>query len=375
MATVEQQATEADKYEWTDFSLIQYPPKFAAEALGISPQTLKRIEEEYDLQIGRTPRGSVETRAYTINDLFHIARLRREARQTMGFNRPVTGAVYVSKGGTSKTTTTCNMAIQFALTGLKVLMIDNDQQGDLTSMLGYDPDLTPEELEELGAPRDIAVDGHFGNVLAMGSRFEKKTLDSVIKKPFGEYGPHLIPAEDSMDNMDTVLRSQPGSDFLYGYFFEKSREGKYAHCDLSSYDVILIDNAPATSAMSRNAMIAADFLICPIRMDKFSYKAMSRLADSLTDFAERFKRAPEIIAVPTMYVAHRPRMQKNLAKLVGLFPGKVTHEQLHSSEDYSKSLDDGVPLSLWRQGGEKSAGAVRKVFAEVCERIRNVTEQ
>lgn len=48
---------EIDPYPYTDFASLAYPPQFAAEALGVSPQTLKIIERDNDLKISRVPRG------------------------------------------------------------------------------------------------------------------------------------------------------------------------------------------------------------------------------------------------------------------------------------------------------------------------------
>lgn len=365
---------EIDPYPYTDFASLAYPVQFAAEALGISPQTLKIIERDNGLKISRVPRGSVEVRSYTLPDIFQIARIRRENKHIKGFSRPITISVFVPKGGTAKTTTTCNLAIQFSLMGLKVMVIDNDQQADVSTMLGYDPDLTAEELIEMGIPGDRSINGHIGNLMRVGNFYTPMSLDDVVKKPFGEYGPHLIPAEDSLDDMDSALRSANGSDFRYSLFFEQARTGGQPHCDLSGYDVIIMDNAPAGSLLSRNSMVAADFLICPIRMDKFSFRALSRLAFRLNEFAKDFKRSPEILAIPTMYVRNRPRVERNMASLISLFPGKVTASRLYQSEDYSKSLEEGVPLSLWRSGTENSIGAMRDVFNDVVARIRAVTE-
>ncbi|WP_425953133.1 ParA family protein [Ralstonia pseudosolanacearum] len=365
---------EIDPYSFTDFASLAYPPQFAAEALRISPQTLKIIEKENGLQISRVARGSVEVRSYSLNDMFQIARIRRESKHVKALSRPITISVFVPKGGTGKTTTTCNVAIQFSLMGLKVLVIDNDQQADVSTMMGYDPDQTSEDLVEMGVPGDRAVNGHIGNLMRVGNFYKPMALEEVIKKPYGEFGPHLIPAEDSLDDMDSALRSANGSDFRYSLFFEAARSGEVPHCDLSGYDVIIMDNAPAISLLSRNSMVSADFLVCPIRMDKFSFKALSRLAFKLSEFAKDFKRAPEIIAIPTMYVRNRPRIERNMATLVDLFPSKVTEHRLYHSEDYSKSLEEGLPLSLWRQGSDNSVGAMRDVFDELVARIRTVTE-
>lgn len=363
-----------DPMSFTDFNTLSYRPQYAADALRISPQTLKQAEKDYSLDIKRTPRGSVSHRMYSLADIFEIAAKRRERGMTKGLGRSVVISTYVQKGGTAKTTTTCNFAIECALAGLRTLIIDNDPQGDVSSMLGYDPDLTPEELIELGLPPDRAVDGHIGNLMGIGNMYQPKTLAEVIKKPFGEHGPHLIPAENSLDDLDIGLRNAQGSDFRYGVFFEKARSGSMKNCDFSNYDVIIMDNAPSGTMLSRNSMSAADFLVCPIRMDKFSFRALSRLAQKLHELREDWSRNPEMIAIPTMYIRNRPRIAANLSKLVNLFPGKVTENPLYLSEDYSKSLEEGIPISIWPAASVNSGGAMRNVFDEVLGRIRAVVE-
>src|SRR5690606_33117116 len=114
-----------------------------------------------------------------------------------------------------KTTVSVNQAIILGLMGLKVLLIDNDPQGDCTSALGYDPDLDRDELIELGFSPEKAVDGHIGNLLQLGNMCPQLRLEDIVKKPFGENGPHLIPADDTLDEVDTILRAAPGGDFRY----------------------------------------------------------------------------------------------------------------------------------------------------------------
>ncbi len=354
---------------YTDFSSLLFPPQFAADSFGLSQQTLKLMERDHGLVITRNMRGSVPMRVYSVRDLFEIARIRREKGLTKGLARTAVISTFVQKGGTAKTTTSVNLGIDFALRGLRVLIVDNDPQGDSTSMLGYDPDLSANELAALNVPGDRAVDGHFGNLLGV-SMYPAKTLDEVVKKPFGEFGPHLIPAEESLEDLDVALRNANGSDFRYGLFFQKAFKGENKGADLSGYDVIIIDNAPSTSLLTRNSMVASDFLICPIRMDRFSFKALGRLSDKLDAFAKDFQRSPEIFVLPTMYIKNRPRIQSNMEKLSETFPGKVAEVPLYFSEDYSKSLDDGVPIMLWKNASENSIGAMRSVFGNILNRIR-----
>jgi len=362
-----------ESLSYTDYENLFYRPSFAAECLGLTPRTLKTIEEDAGLDIRRIARGTVMARAYTPADVFRIAAVRREKGYTKALSRPVTISTFIQKGGTAKTTCSGNLAIYLALQGLRVLLIDNDPQGDATSMFGYDPDLTGPELVELGVPADRAVDGHFGNLIGVSKIFPPKTLDEVIKKPFGEFGPHLIPAEESLDDMELALNAASRSDFRYAMHISNARAGKIPSCDLSAYDVIIFDNPPSGSLMTLNTMVASDMIICPIRMDKFAFRALTRLAAKLEAFREDFSRAPEMAAIPTMFVKGRPRMLNNLARLSELFPGKVTDEKLYHSEDYMKALEEGIPLLAWSGAGENSAGAMRAAFAEVFSRLKAIT--
>jgi cellulose biosynthesis protein BcsQ len=347
-------------------------PQFAANCLGVTQRTLKTIESENDLEIRRVPRGSVSARAYTLSDIFDIAALRRSKGNLKGLANPLTISTFVQKGGTAKTTCCVNMAIYFGFMGLRVLVIDNDPQGDASSMFGYDPDLLPEELEEMGVDPDRAVAGHWGNVLGINKLCPQMPIESVIKKPFGENGPHLIPAEESLDDLDVILQASENQDFRYASFIQRARRGENPACDLSMYDVILIDNAPSGSRLTRNAMVASDLLVSPVRMDRFSFRALTRLADRLTQFKDVYGRAPDIAAIPTMFIKNRPRIMSNLAKLSELFPGKVTEGKLFFSEDYSKALEEGLPVLAWKGASENSAGAMREVFADIASRLRTL---
>lgn len=179
---------------YPNYDEIAYAPQFAADCLGISQRALRLVEEEPGIEIRRISSGSVARRVYSPADLFQIAAMRRSKGLTRTLKRPMTISTYVQKGGTAKTTNCVNLAIYLGFMGLKVLIIDNDPQSDATEMLGYYPDLTPEELEDLGIPADRGVDGSLGNVLGIRGLFAPKSLDEIIKKPFGEYGPHLIPS-------------------------------------------------------------------------------------------------------------------------------------------------------------------------------------
>lgn len=360
---------------YPDYSQILFKPAFAAQCLGLTPRTLKDLEEKGELEIRRMACGTVSARVYTLSDIFDIAAVRRSKGNTKRLARPMTISTYVRKGGTGKTTCCANLAMHLAFLGLRVLIVDNDPQADCTSSFGYDPDLLPEELADMGLSEDRAVYGHWGNLMALNKICPTLPFDSIIKKPFGESGPHIIPAEEALDDLDLALNASQNQDFRYAAFLHKARNGQIPGCNLADYDVIIFDNAPSGTLLTRNAMVASDMLLCPVRLDKFSYRALSRLANKLALFQEDYQRSPSQVIIPTMFIKNRPRAAENLQKLSEVFPGKVTNSVLYLSEDYAKALEGSLPVLAWKGASENSVGAMRAVCDEILTRLRELATE
>lgn len=354
-----------------DYKSLRFSPQRAGEMLGVGPQALKYMERDFGIEIDRVLRGTVSSRTYSLDNIFELARCRhKRSPGKNGFARPITISVYIQKGGTGKTTSVVSLAIQFSLAGLKVMVIDNDPQANATVMMGYTPDVSGEDLEDLGIPLDREVNGNIGNLLGLNEMFPKMALDDVIKKPYGEFGPHLIPADCGLDRLDVVFRTLTSKmDERYGYLIQRAREGRQPGVDLSEYDVILIDNAPSNNLLTLNAVNCSDILVCPIRMDMFSAHALNRLHYLVKCMQEEYGVSPEIAVIPTMIVRGRRRTALNLAKINDLFPGKSLSPQ-YFSEDYEKSLEQLVPVPLWPQANRKTIAGQRQMFGDLVARIR-----
>ena len=85
------------------------------------------------------------------------------------------------KGGTAKTTTTLNLGIGLAHQGRKVLLVDADPQGDLTTALGWtDADNLPITLDTQMKKIFQCFDNGFFHFLLCSSRW-KVFFQSVLR--------------------------------------------------------------------------------------------------------------------------------------------------------------------------------------------------
>lgn len=138
------------------------------------------------------------------------------------------------KGGVSKTATTRALGDVLVAEGFRVLMVDSDHQGSLSLSSGvFDPNPC------------------LANVYQVGGR-EALPLAKVIVniKP----GLDLVPASLALAAAETEIVSRPGREFILADALNSVQ---------GSYDICLIDCAPALGQLVINALCAADSVLIP----------------------------------------------------------------------------------------------------------------
>lgn len=353
---------------------LQYRLRAAGALLGVTDNTLRGYADNAGIPVKRacdiTP-GAPAIRVFEPNTLFMLAQWRR----LQGYIKaPATGPIVITvdviKGGTGKTTTSVETAIHLQLLGLKVLLVDLDIQANATQLMGYEPDLTLEEAASYELDSEAIVTDTFASLILPfleaknrgNSRINISNTTSAIKKPFGEAGPHLIPADTFLGDVETALANSKGQRELYiRQFIKSASEGKIHAINASAYDVIIFDCPPSVSFTSTAALAAADFVIAPIRLDAFSVKGLTKLMSEINALDEAYKVRPELIILPTHYApqfARIGRMQAQLTHYRDLLAPNV----ISATEEFPKSLDSYLPLTLQKP---TSTGAKEyKLFAE-----------
>ena len=189
-----------------------------------------------------------------------------------------TTAILNLKGGVAKTTTAINMASILAKNySARVLLIDGDSQCNTTEFFCVD-----------------STGCNLATVLRGAQHYEDpgQYAASAIQSTAFE-NIHLLPGDEVLMDMDLskVEQGTVNSNVLR-YLVEEVRE---------LYDYILIDCPPAFNAASAAALIAADDVIIPIKLDAFSLRGMGNLMRQIKNMRRINPRLKLAGLLPTMW--------------------------------------------------------------------------
>lgn len=160
------------------------------------------------------------------------------------------------KGGTAKTTTTLNLGIGLAHQGRKVLLVDADPQGDLTTALGWtNADSLPITLEI--QMKKILQDEPF--VYNEGILHNEEGVD-------------IIPTNIELSGMEISLVNAMSREQTLKLYLEDLKK---------DYDYILIDCMPSLGMLTINALVAADSVIVPVQAHYLPLKGMTQLMKTI----------------------------------------------------------------------------------------------
>ena len=247
---------------------VKHPPMFSASQLGNLCGIDKR-QVAYRISKEELPAGVLNEkgsrREFSLKDArIWVQHYRADFKRPLGA-RAVTLAVGNFKGGVSKTTTAMVMAQGLSLKGHRVLVIDADPQGSLTTLFGIMPDTEVSE-EETIAPLV------YGDTTSIRPAIQSTYWDGV----------DLVAASSSLFSAEFVLPSRQMKDPSF-QFWDVLNLGLDDVRD--DYDIIIIDTPPSLSYVTINAFMASDGLIVPLPPNALDFASSAQFWSLFSDLA------------------------------------------------------------------------------------------
>ncbi|MEO0443776.1 MAG: ParA family protein [Pseudomonadota bacterium] len=254
------------------------------------------------------------------------------------------------KGGVGKTTTTVALGGLAAAQGQRVLLIDLDPHGSLTSYFGQNPDEISHSVFELfQSPPAISIETIAQLLLPVNH-------DNIV----------LLPASTALATLERRVIGRDGMGLVIG------KALKFLEDD---FDLVIIDSPPVIGVLLINGLAACDRLIVPVQTEFLALKGLDRMLHTLRMLEHSQKRPMEYVIVPTMY---DKRTQASLGSLREIrhrygentWPGKIPVDT-----QFRNASKQGVPphcyapnsngvsayksLLKWLLTAEKSENALR----------------
>ena len=183
-------------------------------------------------------------------------------------------AVANQKGGVGKTTTAINLSSCLSALGKRVLAIDMDPQGNMTSGLGVDKDNVEKTVYDLIIGR--------------------ATVEECLCKEVFE-NLDLLPTNIDLSAAEIELIGVENKEFIIRDEVAKIR---------GNYDFVIVDCPPSLSMLTINAMTTADTVLVPIQCEYYALEGLSQLMHTIDLVKERLNPDLEMEGVVfTMYNA------------------------------------------------------------------------
>ena len=198
------------------------------------------------------------------------------------------------KGGTSKTTTACNLGNALAADGYRVLLVDFDPQSNLTMSFGIE---RPDELE-------MAI--HQALLPLMDGAELSEKNDYIVRGKKLD----IIPCNINLSVTEVNLRNELGGEGILSELLEPLR---------TDYDYIIIDTNPYLGMLTINALAACDSVIIPVSPQLWSATGLSDLLQTISKIKRKINPRIEIEGILLTMCDERTRLFRDAKALLGGF--------------------------------------------------------
>ncbi len=248
-------------------------------------------------------------------------------------------ALVNQKGGVGKSTTAVNLGAALAMIGRRVLVVDDDPQGNATTGFGIEKSALRASIYEVlmrNAPLEDAI---------------CKTEIDLLQ---------IVPATINLAGAEIELVS------------ELSRETRLRDALQSvveQYDYVLVDSPPSLGLLTINALVAAGEAMIPVQAEFYALEGLSQLTGVVNRVREALNPRLHVSGVlVTMYDGRTRLAVEVLAELARFFPEQIFKTQIPRNVRLSEAPSYGKPVMLFdpKSRGAQAYAALAREVAELA---------
>lgn len=249
-------------------------------------------------------------------------------------------AVANQKGGVGKTTTTLNLAASLAVAGQRVLLIDVDPQGNLTS--------------------GVSLKGQTG---PGGTVYNALTQ----VEPVVDARPFILPTRTARLSLIPADRNLTGAEIeMVPLARREERLRLLLQSVRSDYDYVFIDSPPSLGLLTLNALVAADAVLIPLHCEYYALEGLADLWGTIRRVRGALNTALDIEGVLfTMFDERTNLSQQVAAEVRAFFKEKVYRTTIPRNVRLGEAPSHGMPVIEYdprSRGSEAYVALAREVL-------------